>query len=112
VLSFAEQRELLEGIVDAYRSGEMARLGGDGDVGQNQWARGNVAAMAAETEAMRGPLYDALLRRRNAAWTDWLIHRLERPGSLLFAVGAAHLAGSDSVRAMLEARGFTVRRVQ
>ncbi|MBV9883979.1 MAG: TraB/GumN family protein [Sphingomonadaceae bacterium] len=111
-LSFAEQRELLEGIVDAWRSGEMAQLGGDGDIGQNAWARGNVAAMAAETEAMRGPLYDVLLRRRNAAWTDWLIHRLERPGTLLFAVGAAHLAGSDSVRAMLEARGFTVRRIQ
>src|SRR6185295_16280252 len=110
VLTFAEQRELLEDIVDAYSAG-MA-MGGDGEIGQSDWVRGNVPAIARETEALRGPLYDVLLRRRNAAWTDWLIHRLDRPGTLLFAVGAAHLAGSDSVRAMLAARGFTVRRIQ
>jgi uncharacterized protein YbaP (TraB family) len=110
VLTFAEQRQLLEGIVDAYSAG--MDMGSEGDIGQSEWVHGNVPAIARETEAMRGPLYDALLRRRNAAWTDWLIHRLDRPGTLLFAVGAAHLAGPDSVRAMLAARGFRVRRIQ
>ena len=110
VLTFAEQRELLEAIVDAYRAG--ASMGADGDIGQNEWARGDVRTIASMTEAMRGPLYDVLLRRRNAAWTDWLIHRLDRPGTLLFAVGAAHLAGPDSVQSMLAARGFRARRIQ
>jgi uncharacterized protein YbaP (TraB family) len=68
--------------------------------------------MAAMAEELREPLYDVLLRRRNIAWTEWLIHRMERPGTLLFAVGAAHLAGNDSVRALLAARGFRVRRIQ
>jgi uncharacterized protein YbaP (TraB family) len=112
VLTFAEQRQLLESIVDAYQSGDADSLGGEGDIGQNAWVRGNVAVMAATTHDIPGPLYDVLLRRRNAAWTEWLIHRLDRPGTLLFAVGAAHLAGPDSVRSMLAARGFRVRRIQ
>ena len=112
-LSFADQRAFLDAIVDAHSSGEgLERLRETGDIGQNAWVRGNVQAMAAMTEELRGPLYDVLLRRRNAAWTDWLIHRLDRPGTLLFAVGAAHLAGPDSVRAMLAARGFRLRRIQ
>jgi hypothetical protein len=110
VLSFAEQRALLESIVDAYSAG--ADMGGGGEIGQSQWVRGNVRSMALLAATVPGPLYDVLLRRRNAAWTDWLIHRLDRPGTLLFAVGAAHLAGRDSVRAMLAARGFSVRRIQ
>jgi uncharacterized protein YbaP (TraB family) len=110
VLTFAEQRQLLESIVDAYSAGMS--MGGEGDIGQSDWVHGNVPAIARETEALRGPLYEVLLRRRNAAWADWLIQRLDRPGTLLFAVGAAHLAGDDSVRAMLAARGFRVRRIQ
>ena len=111
-LSFAEQREFLDAIVDAHGSEGFGNLGGDGDNIQNAWVRGNVPAMAVMTEGMLGPLYDVLLRRRNAAWTDWLIHRMDRPGTILFAVGAAHLAGSDSVRAMLGARGFRLSRIQ
>jgi uncharacterized protein YbaP (TraB family) len=112
-LTFAEQRQFLEAMVDAYSADAlMGGLGGGGDIGQNAWVHGNVRAMTVGTEELRGPLYDVLLRRRNAAWTEWLIHRLDRPGTLLFAVGAAHLAGEDSVRAMLEARGFRVRRIQ
>jgi len=112
-LSFADQRHFLDAIVDAHGSGGGAgSMGSDGDIGQNEWVRGNVRAMAAVTEELPGPLYDVLLRRRNAAWTDWLIHRLDRPGILLFAVGAAHLAGRDSVQNMLAARGFRVRRIQ
>ena len=112
-LSFTDQRAFLDAIVEAHSTGEgLGDLRASGDIGQNAWARGNVAAMAVVAESLRGPLYDVLLRRRNAAWTDWLIHRLDRPGTLLFAVGAAHLAGPDSVRAMLAARGFRVRRIQ
>jgi hypothetical protein len=110
VLSFAEQREFLEGVVDAYSAGTDVHF--EGDIGQRDWARGNVAAIARQTEAMRGPLYDVLLRGRNQVWTDWLVRRLNRPGTLLFAVGAGHLAGDDSVLAMLAARGFRTRRIQ
>ena len=34
------------------------------------------------------------------------------PGSVFVAVGAGHLAGADSVVAMLQKDGYRVRRVQ
>jgi uncharacterized protein YbaP (TraB family) len=57
-------------------------------------------------------LREALLRRRNANWSAWIQRRLATPGSVLVAVGAGHLAGSDSVIAMLQRDGYRVRRVQ
>ncbi|HEX8064372.1 MAG TPA: TraB/GumN family protein [Allosphingosinicella sp.] len=53
----------------------------------------------------------AVGRRRNAAWTQWLEERLKKPGTLLFAVGAGHLAGRESVQAMLAKRGLSVKRI-
>lgn len=75
------------------------------------WTSGNVEAVAREMEALPAELYEALLTRRNRAWTDWLARRLERPGTVLFAVGAGHLAGRDSVQTMLAARGLQARRI-
>jgi uncharacterized protein YbaP (TraB family) len=62
-------------------------------------------------EQMPPELYEVLITRRNTAWTDWLIARLDRPGTVLFAVGAGHLSGRASVQSMLAARGFSVTRV-
>jgi uncharacterized protein YbaP (TraB family) len=105
-LSFADQRALLEAMIDSYRSGVTA-VG----VSERDWVRGNVDALAIDRTGMPPMLYDVLLPRRNRAWTDWLIARLDRPGTVLFAVGAGHLAGPESVQAMLRARGFTARRI-
>lgn len=52
-----------------------------------------------------------LLDNRNRAWAAWLEERLAEPGTLLVAVGAAHLAGRNSVHAMLAERGLTTKRV-
>ncbi len=78
----------------------------------NAWVRGDVEAIAAEMGALPRELYDPLLTHRNRNWTAWLEQRLERPGTVLFAVGAGHLAGPDSVQTMLAARGFEVRRIE
>lgn len=83
--------------------------------GEHQWAKGEPSQLgdlgfgdsAFETELER-----VLLEDRNSEWTIWLENRLEQPGSILLAVGAAHLAGDVSVQSMLEARGFEVSRVQ
>ena len=109
-MSFADQRRMLEALADAHRKGLFDR---PIDIGENAWAGGNVDGIAAQsgTDASSA-FYEIMLPRRNAAWTDWLAARLERPGTLLFAVGAAHLAGPDSVQTMLGARGLTVRRIQ
>ena len=80
--------------------------------GELEWVAGNDAAMSLEGEAGLPPaLFDVLVRRRNAAWTLWLEARLKKPGTLLFAVGAGHLAGRESVQAMLAQRGLSVKRV-
>lgn len=77
------------------------------------WARGEAEAMAKDlTPEDIGPeFYKALVVDRNIAWTQWLIDRMERPGTVLIAVGSAHLAGPDSVQIMLEKRGFKAERV-
>jgi uncharacterized protein YbaP (TraB family) len=80
--------------------------------GELEWVAGNDEAMSLEGEAGFPPaLFDVLVRQRNAAWTEWLEARLKQPGTLLFAVGAGHLAGRESVQAMLAKRGLRVLRV-
>ncbi|MDQ8755401.1 TraB/GumN family protein [Sphingosinicella sp. LHD-64] len=105
-LPLSVQREMLEQTVDAWAEGT-----GDFDPGDADWLRGDLDAMVAELEEMPPELFDALLTRRNTSWTGWLIDRLERPGTVLFAVGAGHLAGRVSVQSMLAARGYRVSRV-
>jgi uncharacterized protein YbaP (TraB family) len=60
----------------------------------------------------RPALYDALLKRRNEAWSRALVAEMDRPGVQLVAVGALHMAGADGLPALMAARGFQVRRVQ
>jgi uncharacterized protein YbaP (TraB family) len=78
-----------------------------------EWARGDVSGLAEGLgEDDLGPaLYGALIRDRNAAWTSWLIERMKRPGTVLFAVGAGHLVGPDSVQTMLAARDVRSQRI-
>lgn len=105
-LSFRLQRQMLEEMIDAYASG--ATLAAPDDTA---WLTGDVEAIARDMEQMPPELRDVLLDRRNRAWTSWLIERLDRPGTLLFAVGAGHLAGPGSVQSMLAERGYRVARL-
>ena len=79
------------------------------------WSRGNVAgiAHAFDHDMEASPALKAsLIRQRNANWSKWIEQRLSQPGTVMLAVGAGHLAGKDSVIAMLQKDGYTVRRVQ
>ena len=95
---------LLDGL------GEVELAPGENPVDDDAWARGEAEAMDV-LEELPPEMYDVLVKRRNAAWTLWLEERLKRPGTLLVAVGAGHLAGPDSVQAMLGAKGLVARRV-
>jgi uncharacterized protein YbaP (TraB family) len=79
------------------------------------WETGDVAGIAAtfddETQ-MSAELRDVLMKKRNARWAAWLSARMAKPGTVFVAVGAGHLAGPDSVLAMLKARGLKPVRVQ
>jgi len=79
------------------------------------WSRGDADALAkiVNEDVDRVPAArKAILTDRNRRWSAWVQRRMERPGTVLMAVGAGHLVGSDSVPAMLEARGYKVSRVQ
>ncbi len=78
------------------------------------WAKGDVASVGVDMtpESLGAAYYRALLVDRNAAWTKWLDERMAKPGKILLAVGAAHLAGPDSVQVMLAKMGRKVERVQ
>lgn len=47
-------------------------------------------------------LYEPLIRERNQAWVPRIDDMLNRPGTRFVAVGCGHLAGEDSVLALLE----------
>lgn len=80
------------------------------------WAAGDVEAleeigvtpMREESEQF----YQTLLVKRNANWAGQIDTLMEGEGVIFIAVGSAHLAGDDSVQALLEQRGYTVERVQ
>lgn len=102
----AVQQAMLDETIDAYANGEE---GGDPD--ETDWVQGNLDGIAAEMESLPPELYEALVTRRNRHFADWLAARLDRPGTVLFAVGAGHLAGRVSVQSMLESRGLRVTRL-
>lgn len=79
------------------------------------WSKGDIATLAAlmnEDFEKLEPLRKILLDDRNARWADWVAKRMDRPGTVFLAVGAGHLGGRNNVRALLEAKGLTVARVQ
>ena len=100
------QQAMLDETVDAYIIGEQA-----GDPDETDWVTGNLDGIAAEMDTLPPELYETLITRRNRGFADWLARRLDRPGTILFAIGAGHLAGRVSVQSMLESRGLRVQRI-
>jgi len=104
------QRALLEGAIEDQgnmRNAFQAML--------RAWSRGDVNAIARSFNrdlAASPELKAALLNRRNANWSRWIEQRMAKPGSVLIAVGAGHLAGSESVLELLKRDGYKVERVQ
>ncbi|MDC0886916.1 TraB/GumN family protein [Altererythrobacter sp.] len=80
-----------------------------------EWVEGDADALADlmnESMAETPELAESLLYARNANWAEWIDDRMDAPGTVFIAVGAGHLAGEKSVQDLLEARGFTITRVQ
>lgn len=104
------QRALLEGSIDAPQA-----MHTDFSEMLNGWARGDVEAIAQTFNrdlAASPALRKALLERRNANWSRWIERRLAQPGTIMIAVGAGHLAGSDSVQSLLKHDGYRIKRIQ
>ena len=104
------QEALLEGAIDDSKSADAEFTGM-----LSAWSKGDVQGIARtfDRDLSGSPeLAQALIHQRNANWSKWIEHRMTQPGALMIAVGAGHLAGKDSVIAMLQRDGYRVRRVQ
>jgi uncharacterized protein YbaP (TraB family) len=109
-LSEESQRTFLIGVLD-----EDAAMKDQFSGMLKDWANGNVKGIAESfnAELSEAPeLKDALLVRRNANWARWVRGRLDKPGTVMVAVGAGHLAGDQSVVSFLQKDGVKVTRVQ
>jgi uncharacterized protein YbaP (TraB family) len=93
---FDDAVEMLDGMVDAWSRGDV-----------NELDRVVVEDMK---ESAPG-VYKAILVDRNTDWANQIETLLEGSGTAFIAVGAAHLAGDDSVQTMLTQRGVDVERV-
>jgi len=81
---------------------------------ETNWATGDVEALnTLLNESMAGmpEVSKVLLADRNARWAEWIDTRMAKPGTVFVAVGAGHLAGGDSVQAMLKGRKLNAKRI-
>ncbi|WP_292025991.1 TraB/GumN family protein [Brevundimonas sp. UBA2416] len=110
-MSEADQLAFLRTLLESYEDAtvELDRMVG-------AWATGDVALLEEiavdEMQTEAPALYEALLVRRNTDWANQIQTMLEGSGTVFIAVGAAHLAGDDSVQEILEARGVNVEVAQ
>lgn len=78
------------------------------------WKNANTGTIARlEDEDMRQTepkLYQRLLVQRNQSWAAKIAQMMKQPGTIFIAVGAAHLAGPDSVQAQLKKLGMEAVR--
>lgn len=108
-MSEADQLAFLRSLLESYEeaTSELDRM-------VEAWASGDVALLEQiaidEMRSESPALYEALLVRRNVDWADQIQTLLEGSGSIFMAVGAAHLAGGDSVQQILGRRGVSVTR--
>jgi uncharacterized protein YbaP (TraB family) len=106
----AAQRRLLTSMIE-----EAEGAADQFEAMASAWSSGDVDKIAVtfDDEMRLSPdLAGVLLHQRNAQWADWVEQRMAKPGTVLVAVGAGHLAGDRSVVELLEARGLKVERVQ
>lgn len=93
---------------------DYPKLGSELDKMVALWSRGDadqVGKLLAEDMKKTPTLAKILISDRDQRWADWIQARLAWPGTVFVAVGAAHLAGPDSVQAYLAKKHITVERI-
>ena len=100
-----EQTDLLMALARD-TGGEAARI--------EAWLTGDLAALERASDPLLGDpgLRTALQTGRNVRWAPRIAEMVEAGRRPFVAVGTAHLFGEQSLPALLEARGYTVRRIQ
>ncbi|MBF2754499.1 MAG: TraB/GumN family protein [Gammaproteobacteria bacterium AqS3] len=85
VKQLAEQPDMLDALVQLWLDAEQDQL----------------AEMMQASMSGMDSLRDAMLRKRNEDWAEQIKELMDGSGSYFIAVGAGHLAGSDSVQEIL-----------
>lgn len=94
---------------------ELPHIGADTEALIGTWRRGDVEALAARLEedfAGYEALRDRIVADRNRDWLPQVEALLAEPGTSLVVVGALHLVGPEGLPALLEARGWRLRRIE
>jgi hypothetical protein len=81
---------------------------------QSAWKRGDQSVFISLLDQLRAgapDTYRMMFTERNARWADWIAARMQTPGTVFVAVGAGHLAGSDSLLVRLAEKGIPSQRV-
>lgn len=81
---------------------------------QAAWKRGELSIFVRMLDELRRTspgTYRQLFAERNSRWADWVGARMDTPGTVFVAVGAGHLAGSDSLLVRLAEMGIASARV-
>jgi uncharacterized protein YbaP (TraB family) len=116
-----EQLRLLADMPDADQIAFLSTMLNDLEKGMElveelakAWINGDTDTIArlADDEIKRGApkVYQKLIVQRNIVWSEKIAAMLKGSGVQQVAVGAAHLAGPDSVQAQLAKRGIKVER--
>ncbi|MDO6413181.1 TraB/GumN family protein [Sphingomonas sp. BIUV-7] len=106
----SSQRAFLEATLDDPKTARA-----DFDRMIKAWMAGDVTAIEksfADEPDFTPELRGLLIAKRDAVWAEALAERLKRPGVQFVAVGAGHLAGTDSVQVFLARKGLKVSRIQ
>ena len=81
---------------------------------QAAWKHGDQSIfvhMLGQLKAASPDTYRMMFTERNGRWADWIGARMQTPGTVFVAVGAGHLAGSDSLLVRLAERGLESQRL-
>lgn len=81
---------------------------------EHAWARGELqdtVDLGLDDGKAGIAFHRALLTNRNRRWAQWLADRLDAPGTIMVAVGAAHFEGGDSLQVMLAEHGLVPERI-
>jgi uncharacterized protein YbaP (TraB family) len=118
--SFAEQFAIFDQLAEEDQRVLLTEAAEQPDPAEERamveaWAAGDTRTLQREIDS--GFLTDPVLRQalligRNEDWAEQIADIFAKNRAPFIAVGAGHLLGPEGLPALLEAKGFTVKRIQ
>lgn len=96
IADYAQSEQLLDDLTQAWATGDLDSL--------DRLLHANMKTLPA--------FHQAVIVDRNRQWLPQIKALIDMPGRHMLVVGVGHLVGEDSLIDMLEADGYTVKRLQ